>query len=269
MRKETVSFWLILLLGFLFLLSLGLPFPADAGIQVTPTVVQLNLPRGEEDSDFFSVLNDTDKLVSVEVELEELLKSQISGEDITVDSWLEVEPKKFDINPGETKKVGYKVKVPPGREGELRAQAFFATEGTPIGGVGIKSRFGVAIYVAIEGTEVVEAEITDISISELSPELDKNFAGGIKVGVTVQNKGNVHLRPRGRVKIKNEKGEMVKELTLPYGYPIMPQTSHTYYAFGENVELSSGRYKAIAFIRYGDIYERDKSYEIQTSFSIK
>lgn len=267
LRKEIVLSWLILL--FDFLLSLGFSFPAFAGIQVTPTVTQLNLSTGEEKSDFFSVLNGGNKLVCVEVELEELLRSQIDTEGIRVDSWLEVEPKKFDINPGEIKKVRYKIKVPPGCKGELRAQIFFATKGPSMGGIGIRNRFGVAVYVAIKGTEVVEAEITDVSISGLSPESEKNPEGGIKIRVTVQNKGNVHLRPRGKVIIKDEEGEVVKELTLPYGYPIMPKMSHAYYASWEDGKLSHRRYKAIVFIQYGDIYNRDKSYAIQTPFSIK
>ncbi len=261
MRKKILLFWLILLIGF--------PVSVYASVRVTPVVSQLNISTGEEKSDFFSVQNTGDELVTIEVELEELLREETDTEGINVDSWLEVEPRRFNIASGQEKRVMYKVNVPEDGEGELRARVFFTTGVTSKGTIGIKKRFGVAVYVAIQGTEIVEAEITGVSVSGIGPGTKGDFKGGMKIGVTVRNDGNVHIRPRGKVVIKDGKGKMVKELALPYGYPIMPQQSYTYNVSWKDHDFSWGRYQADASIQYGKVYELNKTHEAQTSFSVK
>ena len=256
--KKTVLLWIVLLFG--------LPISVYADIRVTPTITQLNLSPGEERSDSFLVSNYEGKQTSIEIEIEDLFKQPTEDKSIDVNSWIEVESRIFNICPGETKKIGYKVKTPAGYAGELRFSVFFATQDRAIGNVGIRKRFGVAIYVAIKGTEIVKAEISDISISEI-----KSSAHGKDIGfsVIVQNKSNVHIRPQGKVLIKDNEDNVVKELLLPYGFPIMPNSTHPYYVAYENCDLLPGRYKAIALIQYGDTYGLSKGCENQTFFSIK
>jgi len=255
LKKRAVLFSLILFLG--------LCAPLRAEVRVSPTITQLCLASGEEKSDFFSVYNAGDKQLSVEVQEEELLKSSEDSKSADVSAWLKVEPEKFDIGPGETKSVKYNIKVPKGQRGELRGQIFFATNADFSSGIGIKNRFGVAIYAAIKGTEVVKAKITEVDVSK-APD-NKN----IKFSVIVQNKGNVHIRPRGKLLVKNKEGNVVKELILPYGYPIMPNAGHAYDAIWEDMDLSKGKYKIVASIQYGDMYQLNKNYETRAFFSVK
>jgi len=255
LKKRAVFFSLILFLG--------LCAPLRAEVRVSPTITQLSLASGEEKSDFFSVYNAGDKQLSVEVQEEELLKSSEDGKGADVNAWFKVEPEKFDIGPGETKSVRYNIKVPKGQRGELRGQIFFATNADFAGGIGIKNRFGVAVYVAIKGTEVVKAKITEVDVSK-APD-NKN----IKFSVIVQNKGNVHIRPRGKLLVKNKEGNTVKELALPYGYPIMPNAGHAYDAIWEGMDLLKGKYKIVASIQYGDMYQLNKNYETHAFFSVK
>lgn len=250
---------------FLFQMVLVLALPAClyADIRVTPTITQLNLLPGEEKRDSFSVYNEGNKQASVEVEIDDLFKQPT--EKIEVNSWIEVEPKRFNIGPGEIKSIDYKVNVPVDYEGELRCRVFFAAQDQAVGNVGIKNRFGVAIYVAIKGTEVVKADILDISISEIKTGTDTKDIG---FSVIVQNKSNVHIRPRGKLVIKTEGDSLVKELELPYGYPIMPGSSHSYYVVYEKCDLAPARYKTTALVQYGDEYNFNKNCEKESFFIV-
>ena len=67
----------------------------------------------------------------------------------------------------------------------------------------------------------------------------------------------------------NAAGEIIEELIFPYGYPILPRTSHTYYRFWKDDEILSGTYTAICNVQYGETYNMDKLDQAQTSFSIK
>lgn len=265
MKKRIVFFSLILFLSF--------SAPLCAEVRVSPTITQLYLASGEEKSDFFSVYNSGGKQISVEAQAEELLKSSEDSKSIDINAWLEVEPEKFDIGPGETKSIKYNVKIPKGQRGELRGQIFFATDTDFAGGIGIKNRFGVAVYVAIKGTEVVKAKIAEVAVSKAtSKEAIKDEGAdnkNIKFSVIVQNKGNVHIRPKGKLLVKNREGSIVKELILPYGYPIMPNAGHAYDVIWEETGLVKGKYKIIASIQYGDIYQLNKNYETQAFFSVK
>ena len=147
---------LYLLLAVFFLNSF--PFLVHAGIGVKPTVTELSLSPGKKKAGIFTVLNDGEETVKVKVELEDWRRRE---EEVRVDSWLKIKPREFKLAPGKVRKVKYKIKVPEEAEGEMVAMVFFGSLAPAGGGVGIKTRFGVSIYVGIKGTEVIEANINN------------------------------------------------------------------------------------------------------------
>lgn len=251
------------LLVALFFLNLS-PFLLYAGIGVKPTVTELSLSPGKRRAGTFTVLNDGDKAVKVKVELEDWRRKE---EGVEVDSWLKVKPLEFELGPGKTKKVKYKIEIPQEAEGELVAMVFFGSLAPAGGGVGIKMRFGVSIYVAIKGTEVVEANIEKLDAKNYGSESPENY--GINFGVTIENMGNVHIRPKGRVTVEDEEGNRIKELEVFHGFPVFPQAKRTFPAIWKRGVLPPGEYKAKATISYGELYGlKNKISSYETLFSV-
>lgn len=249
----------------LLLLSLNLsPLLLYAGIGVNPTVTEISLSPGKRKAGTFTVVNDGDKATKVKVELEAWGRKE-GGVEVT--SWLRIKPLKFELGSGETRKVKYKIEVPKGAKGELMAMVFFGSIAPQGGGVGIQTRFGVSIYVAIKGTEVVEANIEKLNAARYGSESSEN--SGINFGVTVENRGNVHLRPKGKVTVEDKDGNSVKEVDIFYGFPVFPQAKRTFPAIWKGGELPPGEYKAKATISYGELYGlKGKICSYETLFSV-
>jgi hypothetical protein len=235
-----------------------------AWIGVEPTVTELSLPPGERETGTFTVLNDEDKVIRVKVELEDWMRRE---EGVGVASWLEVKPIEFELAPGTAKKVKYRIDVPEEVKGELVAMVFFGSLTPAGGGVGIKTRFGVSIYVAIKGTEVVEANIEKLDVAKYGGENSDNY--GISFGVTVENVGNVHIRPKGKVLVEDREGSRIKDVDIFYGFPVLAQGKRTFAAIWKGGVLSPGEYKGKATISYGELYGlKDKISSYETLFSV-
>jgi len=253
---------LYLLLAVFFLNSF--PFLVHAGIGVKPTVTELSLSPGKKKAGIFTVLNDGEETVKVKVELEDWRRRE---EEVRVDSWLKIKPREFKLAPGKVRKVKYKIKVPEEAEGEMVAMVFFGSLAPAGGGVGIKTRFGVSIYVAIKGTEVVEANIEKFDVTKYAGEDSDNY--GINFGVTVENMGNVHIRPKGKVIIDDKEGNRIKEVNISHGFPVFPQAKRAFPAIWKRGVLPPGEYKAKATIYYGELYgSKDKISSYEALFSI-
>jgi len=235
-----------------------------AGIGVTPTVTEIRLSPRNRETGILTVANDGDKATKVKVELENWGKGT---EEVGVDSWLRVEPLEFEIGAGETKEVKYEIEVPEKAKGELVVMVFFGSLASAGGGVGIRTRFGVSIYVAIKGTEAVEANIEKLDVAKYSGENSDNY--GINFGVTVGNMGNVHIRPKGRVVIEEKEGSGIKEVDILHGLPVLPQGKRTFAAIWKRGVLPPGEYKGKATISYGELYGlKDKITSYETLFSV-
>jgi len=235
-----------------------------AGIGVEPTVTEISLSPGKRRAETFTVLNDGDKAIHVKVELEDWERKE---EGIEVASWLEVKPLKFELGPGEVRKVKYKIEVPEEAKGEVMAMVFFGSIAPAGGGVGIQTRFGVSIYVAIKGTEIVEANIEKLDVVKYGSESSENY--GINFGVSVENMGNVHIRPKGKVIVEDKEGNRIKELDVFYGFPVFPQAKRTFPAIWKGEMLPPGEYKAKATVTYGELYGlEDKICSYETPFSV-
>jgi len=234
-----------------------------AGIGAEPTVTEISILPGGKAKGIFTVANDGDEPIQVVVQPENWPQKK---EAMDVDSWLTIKPEEFKLGPQGTKKVKYKVRVPQEAEGELMSMVFFATTAPAGKAVNIRTRFGVALYVAIKGTEVLEGEILDLKINRVTAKEGREKLDFIAV---VENRGNVHFRPRGKVIIEDGEGKKLDEVEIQYGWPVSPGDKHLYDGYWEPEEILPGSYKAIAIFNYGDIYnELDKQFEKNISFQV-
>ena len=234
-------------------------------ITIAPARFEARLPAGEVAGIDYYAQNDTDEPIHVTVEPVNWLQNVYDYSGIAAGDWIKAEPCEFDLKPKEIKKVHVTVRVPKKAKGELVAQIFFTSAilGISDDAGSIKSRLGAVLYVAIKGTEKVNAEIGDISISGLK--IDEK--DGIKIDVLLRNKGNVHIRPaKGRVVVSDVNGREISQLNLVTDYSVVPGQEFAYTVSWDNPVLKEEKYKISAFIKYGRMYTKEKTAEFEKWF---
>lgn len=237
------------------------------GLVMGPARFEVSLPPGEiADADYY-VQNDTDQPAHIVVEPENWFEDVYKYGKLEIKDWIEFDSYEFDLKPKEIKKLRLRIKVPTDIKGELVAQIFFTSavleeSGKPA--ERIKARVGSILYVAIKGTEIVDAEINNIAISEEYKEDERV----IKVGVSVKNKGNVHIRPTGKAAIEDKAGKKLIELDVESGKPALPGQEIAYNALWNNPELKSGEYKVSVTINYGKELGMEKTMVSEKIFEI-
>jgi len=246
------------------LLGLFLSFSSlFAGIGVEPTVIEISVSPGEKAKGIFTVVNDGDESVRVVVQPENWPRKR---EAMDVGSWLKIKPEESKLGAKGVRKVKYKIKVPKDAEGEMMSMVFFATTAPAGKAVNIRTRFGVALYVTVKGTEVLDGEISDLKVKKTA---SKEKREKFHFTALVENRGNVHFRPRGKVIIENGEGKRLDEVEIQYGWPVFPEDKQLYHANWETEEILPGTYRAIAIFNYGDIYsELDKRFNKNISFEV-
>ena len=185
---------------------------------------------------------------------------------ISVDSWLRITPQELDLEPGERKEVKYEVAVPTRAIGELVAMISFVPQAEEESMINVV--FSVSLYVMIEGTEILKGEISKVDIRRW----EKEGSSDLRFGVVVNNKGNVHLRPKGKIVIEERKGKEIKEVELTYGWPVYPGKNRAYFGDWKGASLKSGKYKATATVDYGDpenILKKTVSFEVDKKGNVE
>jgi hypothetical protein len=238
-----------------------------AGIGANPPLVEISAPAGETVSGELSVYNDGDADLTIKGQPEYFFRppKTDNNKDLDINSWLTVEPAEFLLKSGEMKKVNYSVNLPEGFKGEILAQIYFSQADDlheKAVGTTVKTRFGVGLYVAAKGSEVVKATITGIDVSRNDEE--------IKYAVEIENLGNVHLRPRGKIIIEDLKGNEIQRLETQYGWPVFPHGKCVYNTKWHNFNLAAGKYKARAVVEYVNPYDQKNGgrLEDQVMFTI-
>ena len=230
---------------------------AVAGIGVQPTITELRVAPGGAKTGSFRVANSSEEPAAVKVEIEDWLKFRTGESPIDVEAWLFMDETEFELEPNEVRSIGYQIIAPPDIEGELIAMVFFSSQVPGGGTVSITGRFGVALYAGIEGTEVIDADVADLNVS------------GSSLGVVIENKGNVHLRPYGRVIIRDLEGNFVHEGKIPYSAVIFAGKKHAYPMNLDMEGFSSGNYEVEAIFDTGTIYEKSKTFKKTISIYIE
>jgi len=237
-------------------------------ITIGPSRFEVVLPQGEVAVADYYVQNETEKPIHVTVEPENWSKEAYFYGDLKIEDWIEFDSYEFDLQPKEIKKLILTIKVPEDVTGELVAQIFFTSAvGTATGEEqtgGIRARIGAVLYVAIEGTESVDAEIVDVIPSKISD----NGVKKIEFGVKVKNRGNVHIRPTGKVLIEDEKGEKVVEINLVQGRAVLPNKDNLFYVVLDKTKLKKGKYNITAVINYGKMFGEEKTADFKRSFEV-
>ena len=212
-----------------------------SAINVMPTRHVIKLEAGESKNGAHAVRNVTDMPQHIYVEPRYWHMSK-ENEDIPLESWLKIPVREFDLAPSEEIQVPYEVTAPQGAVGELVAMIAFRPE--PREAQAVNVVFSVSLYLKIKGSEKTGHTIKDFKIWNYK---DRKAIG---TSVVIENTGNVHLKPRTFVLIKNLRGELQQKATLAFGEPVYPQKNQAYKGSIYNFQLRPGIYKAVIDISY-------------------
>ena len=128
---------------------------------------------------------------------------QFVEEKIGLSNWIET-ASQITLNPGEQKKIPFFIQVPEDAEpGGHFAAIFWGTnppEGGETKGVSVGAKLGMLVLLRVGG-EIKEEGL----LLEFGAEDQKNFFNCLPVDFIYrfENKGNVQLRPKGDIKIKD------------------------------------------------------------------
>jgi len=235
-------------------------------ITIGPSRFEVMLPPGEIAVTEYYVQNETEAAIHVEIEPENWFKDAYNYGELKIEDWLTFDTYEFDLEPKEIKKIKTTITVPKDRKGELVAQIFFTSSpaGANAQSGGVRARLGGVLYVALLGTEVVDGEIRAVSFERSKAEGNEI----LKINIRVKNNGNVHLRPTGKVSIKDAKSVELVKLEMLSGRACLPRQQFTYSANWEKPELKKGTYKVEASIKYGKIFSAEKTASLEKKFRV-
>lgn len=254
MRKKIL--YVIPQLGIVFLLT-SFAF----ALSVTPARQEIKGLKGMVGAGTFVVSTNTKESQHIVVKWRDWFKLE-ENKEIEIKDWLKIDSMEFELIPGEKKKINYKVKIPDNAVGMLMAMVSFCPR---VEGAGVGIVVSSPIYVIIEDTEIIKADIYKVMLSRMRKSSD------MQATVVVENKGNVYLRPRGKAIISKGERE-IATIELKHGWPVFPRQKHSYIGHGKGIELKKGKYKMRAIINYGsseDILEKTISFKVDKKGNIK
>ena len=223
-KKYGLSAGMVGLLVFSFLLAVtGSGLAQGPRIAITPLVFEFTAEPGETAEGFVRVSNHSENVpVNILMEIEDMFPEGEEGRvrletpleerrTFSLSHWIETEPSRFFLEPGEEQRVRFVIDVPENAEpgGYYVSVVAGTTDVDPDAtGVAILTRIGALILLTVPG----EAEENLRAIELIAPSYIEG--GPVEFLARFENKGTVHLRPDASIVITNMLGRKVAEIPL-------------------------------------------------------
>lgn len=215
------------------LLGMALLLVTDLyALEVKPTYRIFVLKPGERIREELTLTSTEETALNVSAETKDWYVMP-ANKNIKTGDWLKIDEKPFVLKPGESKVIRFTAGAPKKATGEVMGMLSFFTKNQE-GGM-LSFRLSVAVYVVIQGTEKKQGEVTAISIVSSTNTV---------VSYLFNNTGNVHLRPKGLMKVYNENDELVLNMVYDQSLPTYPGRPQAYSGTVKNYRLPEGRYTA-------------------------
>lgn len=228
MSKQTKKIRILVL--FLFTVLTGLPLSyADISFSVSPPIMELNVPSGGVKTMKLLVYNQGDMPIHVNGDIVDM-DIEPDGNTTLLPAgsspwscadWITLDKDEFDIEAGEKKTVVARLTVPRGTRGGRYAAIIFQAIGPRKRGRGaivVGARLGTLIMETIPRTIKRQGEIIEIK-AKRDPE--ERFLLGAKAPITFvvsfRNTGNIHIKAKGSVVIKDSNNRIVDRVPLMAG----------------------------------------------------
>jgi hypothetical protein len=204
----------------------------DSGLSISPAIVDNTVDAGTTFTVPITLGNITQRAVPIEVTKGKLETEQTPGPSkqglYDISSWLSVDPTAFLLPAQDHKVVNVTVSVPANAEpGGHYATVFFGAL-APSGGMAagetlLNARVGVVFLITVRGDVHAGAKLD----GAIKTEAWQLGAGATSFNFDLENTGNVHFQPSGKLIVKDLFGRKVKELPLPIGV-VLPGAKKSY-----------------------------------------
>ena len=259
--KERLRTGLGIALGIVGLLGVGV-----GALRLSPVAFDLVIPPGVSTTFAFQVTNDETEPLELRVRLCDWLRDlagvnrfcEEAGEVArSATSWVEVGPREFTLNPGESQEVRVTLAAPEAApdgsplDGSywtaVMVEAVPPSEGGEQPGteVVVKRRFGLKIVATIAGTGRLEGQIVALERHGLNP---------LWLTLDFENRGTLNIpEVQGRVEVRDVRGETLETIPLE-PFPVLPGYARRVIAASvrpPGERLPAGDYIVLAVLDYG------------------
>lgn len=237
----------------------GLPKDSTS-LQISPPTFELGAGAGRSLSNIVRVLNPTDKAITVTSLVKDFVANGEDGSVNLVDegedkttyslaNWISIEPPNASIPPKAAVPFSFTINIPKGAEpGGHFGSIVFSTEDNAdqVKGSGAKltTEVGALVLLNIAGKAKENAKLVSFE------PLNKFFEfGPVGLEYRIQNKGNVHVKPTGRIVIKNMLNQVVFEGSIDPKNVLPNAVRKTTYLWDH--KWLWGKYRAQLSLKYG------------------
>lgn len=225
--KFVVSFNLILGLAALA------PVAHLEALEARPSYQVFILKPGQKQNGELTLLNTEGSDSKITPEVKKWFEAP-ANKGIKATDWLKMDTTPFKLKKDASRLIKFTIQVPKNAKGEIMGMLTFSSKAELTSMVSL--RLSLAIYVAVDGTDKREGEVSAVSVV--------NSSSDTQVSYLFSNTGNVHLRPKGLMKIFNEKDELVMNVVYPQELPTQPGQKLPYSGRVPNYHLPPGKYTA-------------------------
>lgn len=225
---------------------------------VSPPVIETTIKPGGYMEGKMKIFNESTTPLTFDASLQDFIVDNDEGrptilqEDTlsnkySASSWIAVYPHTFTVQPKERFEVSYYINVPknarPG--GRYATVVFKPRSSLSVAGTGtaVQTQIGSLFYISVDGPITEKAEVTKFDA--------KRFVenGPITIFTSIKNLSDLHIRPKGYIKVINMLGKQ-SYVTPLTEYNIFPEAQRNYEnTFGK--KFMFGRYKAELIASYG------------------
>ncbi len=185
-------------------------FSGDPGDIISGTITLIN--SGNRDSTFYSSFE------SVETQGtwgDPIFTEEVAG----LASWIETSPSEVHLKMGERIRTSFTIRIPENANAGGNYAAIFWGTSSPKesgGNIGISSRIAILVLLNVSGEVIEDGQIKNFQTNKKT----FNYLP-IDFSYILKNNGTVHLKPEGKITIKNIFGREIS---------ILPANPNKYYA---------------------------------------
>jgi P pilus assembly chaperone PapD len=255
----------LMALGLAYIAVTASPAPAQ-GFSVTRGIEEFSICPAESHTGSISVTNTSEEPVSLRVFLGDWVRVPGQTSDYSFDEergkeprsfvdWMVFSPERMTLEPKETRDVTYEVNVPDDWSLEGSYWGVIFIEGIPSEEpqvataeeeveIGIKTvwRYAIQIYATIEGTETRDASFTALNMALAE--------GGFDAVAVFENRGNIYLKPKVWLEMRNTAGEVVYEQEHSV-QTVLPESARDFAFQLRDLPIESGEYLVMIIADYG------------------
>ncbi len=229
-------------------------------VKFGPSYKEISVTPGEKKDGFIYFENTGNNKIALLCFVNNF-KSSKENRRIDWKKWLKLEfnPTNIVIPPKSKKILKYKVIAPHNLKGEVSAKISFLKVMNKRG-TGINTEMSVAVYLISRKNSYIGGEIRDFNVSYLSNNI-------FMVSFELKNKGNIHLRPSGKIFIYTDKKRkrLITGIKIPKSYPLFENKKVRYEKKFKLINKGKNRYifEINLSLGYNNIYNIKKEYFVE------